>query len=264
MSMPPPIIDTHCHLTGKRFATDLPEVLHRAQAAGVIHALLIGTGIEDAQAALDLAAAHPGRLSVAAGIDPFSAHALGGAVDEGVAALAQLVADAPVRAIGEFGLDYHYDLDSRPVQQAWVEAQLALAAQRGLPAILHVRDAHDDMLGLLADHAGVTGTVHCFTGDVTQAERYLALGWHLSCNGIVTNPRNEAVRAAVAMIPDDRLLLETDAPYLAPMAHRGRRCEPAFLAATLAEVAAVRRQEPAHVAAVTTANAQRVLGICTG
>lgn len=261
MSMPPAIIDTHCHLTGKRFAEDLPQVLARAQEAGVVHCVLIGTGIDDARSALALAGAHPGLLSVAAGIDPFSAHALEAAIDDGVAALAALAQDSAVVAIGEFGLDYHYDLDPRPVQRAWAQAQLVLAAQLDLPAILHVRDAHDDMLALLAEHPGVGGTVHSFTGDVAQAERYLALGWHLSVNGIATNPRNQALRAACAMIPDDRLLLETDAPYLAPMAHRGRRCEPAFLAATLADLAALRQEDGRRLAALTTANARRLLAL---
>ena len=261
MSKPPTVIDTHCHLTGKRFADDLPEVLARAQAVGVAHCVLIGTGIDDALAAVALAADYPDRVSVAAAIDPFSAHALDGAVDDGVAALAALADAAPLVAIGECGLDYHYDLDPRPLQRAWVTAQLALAAQLGLPVILHVRDAHDDMLALLAEHPGVCGTVHCFTGDVAQAERYLALGWYLSCSGMVTNPRAEALRQAVAAIPDDRLLLETDAPYLAPMAHRGRRCEPAFVVATLADVAALRQQDVAQVAAVTTANARRLLAL---
>lgn len=256
----PPLVDTHCHLTHQRFRPDLPEVCVRAGQAGLIRLLDIGTGLAEARQALVLRAAHPDLLAVAAGLDPFTAHELGAAFPAALEELGSLARDEPIVAIGEFGLDYHHRQDPPPVQRQRAEAQLALAARLDRPAILHVREAHADMLALLAEHPQVRGVVHSFSGGPTEAERYLALGWHLSANGMVTYERNTLLREAFRLVPEDRLVLETDAPYLPPHPHRGQRCEPAHLALTAQALAQLRGCSLEGLAQVTTANAGRLFG----
>lgn len=254
------MIDTHCHLTHPRFASDLVNVVERAKAAGVAACLTIGTGIEDALAANDLVRKHAGFVRAAAGLDPFSSHAAGSSWDAAFDALDALHREGDFAAVGEIGLDYHYDLDPRPVQAERLERQLELARDLGRPVVIHVREAHEDMAAVLAAHPGVRGVIHSFTGGIAEAERYLALGWHLGFGGVLTFKNAETVRAAARAAPRDRLLLETDAPYLAPTPHRGERCEPAHVAHTLAALARTRGEEPADLEAVTTENARRLFG----
>ncbi len=254
------LIDTHCHLTSSRFADDREAVIARANAAGVAGCITIGTGVADAREALALCAAQP-TLVVCAGIDPFSAHELGPAFNDELAALEQLVRDAPVVAIGECGLDYHYQLDPPRMQQAHTAAQLELARAQDLPVVLHVREAHADMLALLREHPANRGVIHSFTAGPAEAADYLALGWHLAFNGIMTYRNAPAVRAAAAMVDADRLLLETDAPFLAPVPQRGRRCEPAHLVHTAEHLARVRDVPVERIASCTTANARRLFAL---
>lgn len=263
--MLPPLIDTHCHLTNDRFATDRDAVLARMAEAGVARCLTIATGLEDAVAARALAAAHPERIAWTVGLDPFSCHAAGAAFPERLAELRALLARERggalmPRALGEIGLEYHHRLNDHPLQQEQLAAQLALANEFGLPVVIHCRDAHHDMLPLLA-RSGARGVIHSFIGDAATARRYLDLGWHLSFNGTLTFPANGFLREAARLVPNDRLLIETDAPYLAPVPLRGRRCEPGFVVHTLNRLAEERAQRPEDLAAWTTQNAVNLFAL---
>ena len=249
------MIDTHCHLTHTKFANDAGDVITRARQAGVSACITIGTGVEDAARAQALAQMHPGRVFATAGLDPFSSHAVHEAFDEAYGALADALRAGEFRAVGEIGLDYHYDLDPRPLQAARFERQLDLAAALDLPVVIHVRDAHDDMVAILRAHSRNRGVIHSFTGGEKEAEAYLDAGWHLAFNGVVTFKNADALRAAARQVPEDRLLVETDSPYLAPVPMRGARCEPAFVAHVLEALARERGASVEALEAATTRNA---------
>lgn len=251
------LVDTHCHLTHRRFAGDLPAVIARAREAEVRHLLTIGTGISDTRAALAIAAGFPDTVSCAAGLDPFSCHEAASSIDGAFRELETMLSTGGLLAVGEFGLEYHHR-DTVPAhadQQRFCVRHLDMCRRLALPAILHVRDAHPDMLTILQEYRDVRGVVHSFSGDAATARRYLDLGWHLSFNGMVTYKGNDALREAARLTPADRLLVETDAPYLAPMPHRGQRCTPDLVAVTVTAIADLRGERPADVAAWTTRNA---------
>jgi TatD DNase family protein len=250
-----PLIDTHCHLTDARFDSDRSETIQRARDAGLARCILIGTGLEDSAAARDLAARHPDFLSCAAGLDPFSCHEAGDGFPDAFARYRQLFTDGKFCAVGEIGLEYHHKLSPHEVQIEQLEKLLDLAVDVNLPIILHVRDAHEDMLSTLARHPKNRGVVHSFIGDAATAKRYLELGYFLSFNGTLTFKGNDFLRQAAAVVPNDRLLIETDSPYLAPVPVRGRRCEPAFVTHTLALLAELRGQRQEDLADWTTKNA---------
>jgi len=254
------MIDTHCHLTHRRIADDADDAIARARDAGVTACMTIGTGIEDARNCRALADRHPGYLFCSAGLDPFSAHELGDGFDAAVDALDELLAAGGYSALGEIGLDYHYDLDPRPLQAERFERQLELAQAHDLPVVIHVRDAHDDMAAILAAHPDNRGVIHSFTGGVAEAERYLQLGWYLSLNGVLTFKNAQELRKAAVVAPSERLLVETDSPYLAPVPHRGKRCEPAYVANTLAELARLCDVELQTLDSQTSENARRLFG----
>ena len=254
------MFDTHCHLTHARFGSDRAEVIARARAAGIQGCLTIGTGIADALSAHALARGEAGFVRAAAGLDPFSSHAAGDAFDAAFDTLAALHREGDFAAVGEIGLDYHYDLDPRPMQAERFERQLDLARTIGRPVVIHVRDAHEDMTAILASHPDNHGVIHSFTGGPAEAERYLTLGWHLGFGGVLTFRNADALREAARAAPPDRILVETDAPYLAPAPHRGERCEPRHAAFTLAALAAVRGESVEVVEAATSRNARRLFG----
>ena len=255
------MIDSHCHLTHARFAADREEVLRRAEEAGVVACVTIGTGLEDALAAHDLALQRQGFVFATAGLDPFSAHAAGERFEAAFQAMAALHREGRFVAVGEIGLDYHYDLDPKPVQAERLERQLALAVELDRAVVIHVREAHDDMAAILAAQPAARGVIHSFTGGPAEARRYLDLGWSLAFNGVITFRNADAVREAARIAPRERLLVETDAPYLAPVPHRGGRCEPAQLPATLAALAAARGEDREELAAATAANARSLFGL---
>lgn len=251
------MIDSHCHLAGEEFVADLPAVIERARAAGLARALVIVAAEDDAEwaRARALASSWDG-IDLATGVHPHQAHqfAADPAAAAGVVA-ARLDAWPGVRAVAEIGLDYHYDFSPREIQLGVFRAQLALAQARDLPVALHTREAEDDTLRVLAEAQAVAplrGVFHCFTGDTAAAARALATGFSLSIPGIVTFPRAVELRDTVRTAPLDCLLVETDAPYLAPVPHRGTRNEPAFVAGTIAAIA---RERGLSVAAVTDATA---------
>jgi TatD DNase family protein len=239
------MIDSHCHLAGAEDVPDLAVVVARPRAAGLERLLVIVAAEDDAEwtRAQALAATWDG-IELATGIHPHHAHRFA-ADPAGAAALVARRLDAwpAVRAVGEIGLDYHYDFSPREVQQAVFAAQLALAQSRGLPVAIHTREAEADTLAAIAAAqaaAPLRGVFHCFTGDAATAARAAATGFYLSFAGILTFPRAVELREALRGAPLDRLLVETDAPYLAPVPHRGKRNEPAWVQTTL-EMAARER-----------------------
>jgi TatD DNase family protein len=254
------LIDSHCHLDDKQFDPDRAEVVARAREAGVERMMAIGTGDgpPDLEAALRLARQHD-FIYATVGVHP---HDAAKATPETFAALEALSRESKVLAIGEIGLDYHYDFSPRDVQHDVFVAQLKLAATAGKPVVIHTREAWEDTLALLREHASGAGIIHCFSGGPEEARQALDLGFYLSFGGVVTFPKAEALRDAARMAPEDRLLVETDAPYLAPVPKRGKRNEPAFMVETARRLGEVRGVAPERIAEITTANFERLLLNC--
>jgi TatD DNase family protein len=230
-------------------------VVGRALAAGVDHLVVIGETPAAAEKALALAARHP-HLSATAGLHPHEATAWSG---ELAAWLEGALADDRVVAAGEMGLDYHYDHSPRPRQREVFAAQLELAARTGKPAVIHAREADEDVAAVLADFPGVRCILHSFSSGPALLEAGLRLGHYISFSGMITF-RNWRLDDSIRAVPIDRLLVETDAPYLAPVPHRGKRNEPAFVGHTAARLAAVRGLSVAELSAATTDNAVRCFG----
>lgn len=256
-----PIVDSHCHLDFEDFRDDLPGVLQNARRTGIVAMVCVGSGgdLATAERAVALAKQEP-DVFAAIGIHPHDAAKL---TPELWAALEALAREPRVVGIGETGLDYYYDHSPRPVQREAFERFIGLARAAARPLICHVRDAHEDAATVLraAELPGAGGVIHCFTGDVGDARRYLDLGLYLSFSGVLTFKKADDVRKAAAYAPPERILVETDAPYLAPVPHRGKRNEPAFVATTLEALAQVRGLTPSRAAELTTANAFRLFGL---
>jgi TatD DNase family protein len=252
------LVDSHCHLDDSKFDEDREQAIERARAAGVERLLAIGTGSgpPDLHAALRLAEKYD-FIYATIGVHP---HDAAKATGETFARLRELAAHPKVVAIGEIGLDYHYDFSPRPVQREAFARQLELAAEAEKPIVIHTREAWDDTLAQVTDlrHGGI---MHCFTGDAAQARQALDRGFHLAFGGVLTFPRAESVREAARLTPDDRLLVETDCPYLAPVPYRGKRNEPAFLVETVRRLAEVRNSTPEKIAEITTRNFERLMAI---
>lgn len=252
--------DTHCHLADEDFTSDGPQVMARAQAAGV--AAITTVAADPASWVRAAALLHRRgdagvRLTFAAGIHPHAAGEAEGAIPRLEGALRTLGAVA----LGEIGLDYHYDFAPRATQRQVFAAQLRLAARLGLPVVIHEREAAADVLSVLEEVGppSAGGIWHCFSGGPDLVGQVCALGLHLGFGGLVTFRRGtESIRAAVTACPADRLCLETDAPYLAPVPHRGKRNEPAFVAEVARFVATLRAQDPDALAAQAWANAATV------
>ncbi len=251
------LVDSHCHLDHEKFRGDLDAVLDRAAANGVDRMLCIGTGDgpPDLEHAIALADRYR-QISATVGVHP---HDAAKATPDTFDALRRLLKHERVVALGEMGLDYHYDFSPREVQRDVFIEQMRLACEALKPIIIHTREAWDDTLSLLREHwRERTGIMHCFTGDAAQAREALDLGFLLAFGGVVTFPRSEAIRDALRQVPDDRLLVETDCPYLAPVPNRGKRNEPAFMADSVRVIAQVRGTTPEHIAQLTTANFERL------
>ncbi len=256
------LVDSHAHLDFDDYAADLDAVVGRARAAGIERIVCIGLWRKPGEFgnALDLAARDPGFFSATVGIHP---HECARVPEDDWERHAALARDARVVAVGETGLDFHYDHSPRPVQEASFRRSLAVAREAGKPVVVHVREADEACLRVLREE-GVPpagGVVHCFTGDAAAARAYLDLGLFVSTAGVVTFKTAEAVREAVKMVPRDRLLVETDCPFLAPVPHRGRRNEPAYVVETARKVAELWGTTLDEVAAVTAGNAKRLFGL---
>ena len=251
------LVDSHCHLDDRQFDPDRDEVIERARQAGVERMMAIGTGSgpPDLEAGLRLARQHA-FMYATVGVHP---HDASKATPETFAAIEALAADAKVLAIGEIGLDYHYDFSPRDVQREVFIEQLKLAIRAGKPVVIHTREAWEDTLLVLRQHWTGSGIMHCFTGTPDQAREALELGFHLSFGGVLTFPKADTVRDAARLAPEDRLLVETDAPYLAPVPRRGKRNEPAFIVETVRRLAEVRGVAPEHIAEITSRNFERLL-----
>jgi TatD DNase family protein len=256
-----PIVDSHCHLDFEDFRDDLPAILERARTAGIVGMVCVGSAgdLATAERAVELATKEP-DVYAAVGIHP---HDAGKIQPEFWPALEDLGKRERVVGVGETGLDYFYDHSPRQAQREVFERFLRLATAVKRPVICHVRDAHDDAIdvlraGPLPDAGGV---IHCYSGNSDQARRYLDLGLYLSFSGVITFKKADDIRAAAAYAPADRILVETDAPYLAPIPHRSQRNEPAYVVKTLEALARVRGISPSRAAEATTANAFRLFDL---
>ncbi|MEW6272596.1 MAG: TatD family hydrolase [Thermodesulfobacteriota bacterium] len=251
------VVDSHCHLADEAFDADRDDVWRRALDAGVAAAVIIGAGGGSASnhAALELARRDPERMRAVVGIHPHDAKDADRPALEDVARLAR---DPLVAAVGETGLDYHYDNSPREAQIAALRAHVVIAAETGKPLVIHCRDAYADLFRVLDEDRDPRrrGVVHCFTGSADEARAMLDLGFLISFSGIVTFRNADALREAARIVPLERLLVETDAPYLAPVPLRGKRCEPAFVVETAARLAEVRGESVAELCAAATRNAR--------
>ncbi len=259
------MIDTHCHLDSPDFDADREAVINRALDAGVELMVAIGTGKgpPDLEAGIRLADAHPKFLATI-GVHPHDAAKV---TPETLPHLTTLLAHPKVIAVGEIGLDYHYDFSPREVQRAVFIEQLRIAGAHRKPIVIHTREAWDDTLALLEQHwasHGLPGIMHCFTGNTEQAEQCLALGFYLAFGGVVTFPKATDVHEAARTAPLERILLETDSPYLAPVPNRGKRNEPAFLTHTARRLADLRGIPVDHLIRATTENFYRVMLLSQG
>jgi TatD DNase family protein len=253
-----PVIDSHCHLAGEEFADDLPAVVERARAAGLAGALVVlslGDDGEEARAAM--VSGLWSEVRFAAGVHPHEARrfaAASGSIGEDLAAARTRL--PLIRAVGEIGLDYHYNLSPPEVQRKVFRSQTRAAREAGLPIVVHTREAEDDTIAILESEApgGMAGVLHCFTGSERLARWGLSFGLHISFAGIVTFPKAGALRAVSKMVPADRLLVETDSPFLAPVPRRGKRNEPAWVVDVAGALAATRGLATTELARQVTSN----------
>lgn len=249
-------LDSHAHLADPAFDGDRDAAIDRARQTGAVGVVCIGESLDAARRASVVASAHPDFVRFTAGVHPHDAAQFDPVADP--AAIADLLAGGAV-AVGECGLDYHYDHSPRDVQRRAFAAQLALARDAGKPVVVHTREAENDTGAMIeeAGAAGIVGVLHCYTGSAALAEKALAAGWYVSFSGIVTF-KKWTDEALLKLVPEHRLLVESDSPYLAPVPHRGKRNEPAWVSFTVARLAAARGATPEHLGEVTTANAKRL------
>jgi len=264
------LIDSHAHLDFEDYGKDLAETLRRARDAGIVHIVVVGQwraagegrpgsrgGMAAARDALELARTDRSFLSATAGIHP---HDVARASADDLRELEAICGEADCLAVGECGLDYHYDRSPREVQRELFAAQVRLAKALKKPVVVHTREADADTADILERELGPErGVIHCFTGDWAAAQRYLALGLHISLSGVLTFKAADALRDAAARIPLDRLLVETDCPFLTPIPHRGKRNEPAYVRLTAERLAQLRGIPITEVERATTENARRAL-----
>lgn len=256
--MPLELIDTHCHLDYEPLASSREAVLARAQAAGVRAMLSIGTTVDTSRANIELAHRYP-QIFAAVGVHPHEADSV---TEADLNTIEELAADPRVVAVGEIGLDAYYKNSSVDGQRRAFEAFLGIARRRNLPVAIHCRDAYEPLLEILRRAASSwRGVMHCASGTPAFIEEALALGFHVSFSGTVTFPNAKSTRELVGLVPDDRLLIETDAPFLAPQPARGKPNEPAYLAHTAAHLAQLRGITVEALAALTSRNARRLFGL---
>lgn len=257
------MIDSHCHLAGEEFLADLPDVVARARAAGVARAVVILSATDDAEIARAgaVAAAWPG-VAFACGVHPHEAGKFAAGPDAAADRLRGIVESRPeIRMAGEIGLDYHYDVAPRDVQQRVFRAQIGVARELGLPIVIHTREAWADTMAILREEraAETGGIFHCFTGNAAEAREALDAGFCLSFSGIATFPRAANIREAARLTPADRFLTETDSPFLAPVPYRGKRNEPAYVVEVTRALAETRGEAVEATAAAAAATLDSLL-----
>ncbi|GAF78468.1 unnamed protein product [marine sediment metagenome] len=246
------LFDTHAHLDDPRFENDLEDVIGRAREAGVERMISIGTNVGTTENAVRIAGGHEG-IYASVGLHPHSAAEFS---EEHAVRLTEMCSDDNVIAIGEIGLDYYKDRSPREVQRSVFRRMLEIAREVDLPVIVHNRDATDDCLAILKDFRGqIRGVAHCFSGNRAVADRFLDLDFYISFSGTVTFPKTEELAEVARIVPDDRILIETDCPYLAPQAQRGRRNEPAFVKYVAERIAVLRKIDISQAADITMRNA---------
>jgi TatD DNase family protein len=253
------LIDSHCHLNYEGLVERQSEVLANARQRGVTGFLNIATRQREWDAIIAVAEREP-DVWASVGVHPHEADAH---PDLGAVALAEAADHQRVIAIGECGLDYFYDKSDRNAQRERFEAHIEAAQQTGLPLVVHTRDAEGDTAEILdraVKEKGVTGVLHCFTGSAELARKGLDLGFYVSLSGIVTFKNAQDLQVIAKWLPADQMLVETDSPFLAPVPHRGQKCEPAFVADTAAFVAEIRGEDPERLAETTTANFFKLFG----
>jgi TatD DNase family protein len=253
------MIDSHCHIAGPEFVDDFEDVVLRARTslAGALVILAADDGPEVERAAVVAAAWPQVRFSV--GVHPHAAGKYSADPSQAARDVAQAIDGQPLtRGLGEIGLDYHYDFSPRDLQQQVFREQIRLATARRLPVVIHTREAEDDTFRILADERAVSGVFHCFTGDRDMARRALDLGFHISLAGIVTFPKALELKEVARMVPLDRLLVETDSPFLAPVPHRGGRNEPAHVVRVAEVIAELRGVSIATIEQATDENFARL------
>lgn len=255
----PELIDTHAHLDFPEFAGSLPETVEKARKAGVSTIITIGIDLASSRKALSIAAQHE-RIYATAGIHPHDAFET---EERDIEELKKIAANSKVVAIGEIGLDYYRDKKPRRIQRECLRRQARVAVEIGKPVVFHIRDAWEDFFRIMQEFDGslTTSVLHCFSGNWQIALKCLDLGFFLSIPGVVTFPKAESLHEVVRRAPLNRLLVETDAPYLAPVPYRGKSNEPAFVLYTAEKIAELREQALEKIAEATTRNARTVFGI---
>lgn len=253
------LVDTHCHLDDKRYDEDRDQVLKRAFKSGIEFVVNVSYDANSARRALQLAQANE-RVYAAVGIHPHDASTYSPEVE---ALLRELAAHPKVVAIGEIGLDYYYDNSPRDVQRAVFARQIELAAELGKPIVVHNRDAHQDTLNILKQHSSLSvgGLLHCFSGSYETAKVCLDMGYYIAFGGSITFKNARRLQDVVRKLPLERMLLETDCPYLTPVPHRGKRNEPAYVTYVAQKAAELKGISVEEVAQTTTQNARRVFGL---
>jgi TatD DNase family protein len=260
MTAKPTLIDSHAHIYGLDFSTDFDDMLQRATAAGVSQIIVVGTDLETSRAACRLAARYE-NIYCAIGIHPHDASRV---TERCYEIIQEMVSDNPkIVAIGEIGLDFYRDRSPRDIQETVFRRFIRLARGLSLPVIIHDRDAHERVMAIVKEEkaADVGGVFHCFSGDQAMASECVNLGFFISIPGTITYPSNEALRQVVRGVKIEKLLVETDCPYLTPVPHRGKRNEPAFVRLTAEKVAEVKGLSLEDVGRITTLNAQRLFRI---
>jgi TatD DNase family protein len=252
-------VDSHAHIAGPEFDSDRGEVIDRARTAGATAIVAIGESIAAAARAREVAAAHPGFVYFTAGVHPHDAASFDPVNDP--ASIRTAIEQGAV-AVGECGLDYHYDHSPRPLQRRAFAAQLGIAAEMRIPVVVHTREAEDDTIAMVheAGRSNIGGVLHCFTGSHALACAALESGWYISFSGIVTF-KKWADDELLRLVPDDRLLVESDSPYLAPVPDRGKRNEPAWVARTVERIATARGATPETVGELSVSNAIRFFSL---
>lgn len=257
------IVDSHAHISTRKFDADRAEVLARAREAGLEAIVDVGCDLASSEASAALAAREP-LVWAAVGVHPHEAKHWDA---ETPARLRALAAQERVVAIGEMGLDFFYNHSPADVQRDVFRAQLRLAVELDMPAVLHIRDAYDEALGILDAHfaaeggSKLRGVAHCFTGNAAQAKGFADRGFGVSFTGVVTFKKSADVQEAARVVPLDKLLVETDCPYMSPVPKRGKRCEPSFVVHTARKIAELRGVPAEAVFEATTANAKRIFGL---